>query len=161
MDGQGNVTYAGTAQDGKLTASDIKAIADYVTEADLVDTATSKGTAVATSKTLSNGYYYIATGLGSAVTITSTNPNAKVNDKNTTHTVDKKITGASEISADGKKALEQLGQDVTYTATIHVGKGATNLKFHDKMTTGLTFKTGSVTVTGTDAYEILATPEKW
>ncbi len=159
VDAQGNVSYTGAGEDGNLTEADIAAIAAYVTEADLVDTATSTGQNVATSKTLPNGYYYVTTGLGSAVSIDTTHPNAALKDKNSTHTVDKKITGASEISADGKKALEQIGQVVTYTATVSVGNGAKNLKFHDTMSAGLTYNNDAA-VTGTTDYQIQATPDQ-
>ncbi|WP_026660566.1 isopeptide-forming domain-containing fimbrial protein [Butyrivibrio sp. AC2005] len=167
VDAQGNVSYTGEGENGQLTEADITAIAAYVTEADLVDTATSTGQNVATSKTLPNGYYYITTGLGTAVSIDTAHPNAAVQDKNSTHTVDKTITGASEISPDGKKALEQIGQSVTYTATVNVGNGAKNLKFHDTMSVGLTYNndaavTGTTkagaAVTGTDWYNVEETP---
>ena len=80
VDTAGNVTYAGTGTE--LTEADIAAIAGYVTDSDLVDTATSTGTANAVASGLPNGYYYITTTTGSVVTIDSTNPNATVDDKN-------------------------------------------------------------------------------
>lgn len=166
VDAVGNVSYTGQGTNNQLTADDIAAIKNYVTDDDLVDTATSTGTADAISEALPNGYYFIATSTGTAVTITSTNPNATVSDKNTVPTVDKKITKADEWSEDYKKALAQIGNEVEYTATITVGKGSKNLVFHDKMQTGLTFAgNSSVTVEGTVEgtrvdvkYTILETP---
>ena len=110
---------------------------------------------------LTEGYYYITTTTGSLVTVDSIKPNAEVEDKNTIPTVDKKITGASNFSDEGKKAFAQLGTDVEYTATVTIGKGSKNVKFHDAMDTGLDFKTGSIVVTGIASgdYEILSTPE--
>ncbi len=147
-DSAGNITLERTGTPTELNDEEISAIKRYVVEADLVDTVTTTGSTPAQSKVLDNGYYYITTTTGSVVTITSTNPNAAVDDKNTVPTVDKKITGASDITDEGKKALAQIGTDVTYTAKITVGKGSKNLVFHDTMDTGLTFKgNNSVTVT--------------
>ena len=115
---------------------------------------------------LADGYYFISTTTGSLVTVDSITPNVNVEDKNSIPGVDKKITGASNISDEGKKALAQIGTDVTYTAVVTVGKGSKNLVFHDKMDTGLTFK-GNTDVTvvsddievGANWYEIKATPD--
>ena len=162
VDTAGNVTYTGAGEKNQLTADDIKAIADYVTEADLVDTVTSTGTNPAVSKDLPNGYYYITTSTGTAVTIDSTNPNVAVNDKNSVPSLNKKITGADEMSEDGKKALAQIGKEVEYTVNIKVGKGSKNLVFHDKMDEGLTFAgNGKVTVTGVEPnqFTIKDTPD--
>lgn len=139
VDTAGNVTYSGTGTDG-LTDADIAAIAAYVTEADLVDTVSATGAAAVTSKALPNGYYYITTSTGTVVTIDSTNPNAVVRDKNTVPTLEKKITAANSVDADGKKALAQVGTDVEFSATITVGKGAKNYVFFDRMEEELSFK---------------------
>lgn len=142
VDSAGNVTYTGSGVEGNLTADDISAIAAYVGESDLVatKTANSDSTSVTISN-LPNGYYYITTTTGTAVTITSTNPDATVVDKNEAPKVDKKITNVDNGSfdADGKKALAQVGTDVTYTATIEVKNGAKNYVFHDKMDPALRY----------------------
>ncbi len=152
VDPAGNVKAKDAAKDseGKLTAGAIAAITAYVTESDLVDTATSTGTAVAESKQLDNGYYFIKTSTGTVVTIDSTTPNAEVIDKNTVPGVDKKITNTFSIDEDGKKALAQVGTDVEFTATVTFGTGSKNVKFHDTMGTGLSYN-GDVTVTGVDS----------
>ncbi len=161
VDTAGNVTVKDTAKDekGELTAEAIAAIAGYVTEDDLVKTVTSTGTTAAVADGLANGYYYITTSTGSAVTIDSTNPNAKVNDKNVVPTVDKKITAVDTGSFDenGKKALAQVGTKVTYTATVQLGKGSKNVVFHDTMGTGLQYNNDAA-VTGVEGYTIETTP---
>lgn len=159
VDEAGNVAYAGGESATELTAADIAAIAAYVTEADLVATVTSTGSANAVANDLPNGYYYITTSTGSVVTIDTTNPNATVNDKNTVPEIKKEISDASSYDADGKKALAQVGTDVEFTATITVGKGSVNYVFHDTMSPGLQYN-NDVTVTGVNAdqYEVLATP---
>ena len=146
-------------QTTELTATQIAAIAAYVTEADLVDTITSTGTNVAEKTGLENGYYYVTTSTGTAVTITTTNPNAEVNDKNVITPPNKKITGVYNIEdgtinegsfdADGQKALAQLGSKVEYEATVTKSHGAKNYVFHDVMGTGLTYNNDVKVYNGT------------
>ena len=163
VDSAGNVTAKDAAKDaeGKLTAGAISAIAAYVQGDTAVATVEATGTTAVTVNNLANGYYYVTTTTGTAVSITSTNPNAQVNDKNGAPTVDKKITGASSFDQDGKKALAELGSTVTYTVTVTLGNGSQNVKFHDKLGTGLTFDgNAKVIVSGIDAanYTIETTP---
>ncbi len=91
---------------------------------------------------LEYGYYYITTTTGSVVTVDSTNPNAKVNDKNEIPgKPDKTITGVGDGSLDaaGKNALAQVGTTVNFSVKIDVVKGATNYVLHDTMSTGLQY----------------------
>ena len=150
VDKAGNVLYDGEGDE--LTQAEIDAIAAYVTEDDLVATVTATGEEPAVAEDLPNGYYYITTTTGTVVTIDSTNPNAEVNDKNTVPGVDKTITGATSIDADGKKALAQVGTTVEYSAVITVGTGAKGYIFHDTMEEGLTYNDDAA-VTGVDAGE--------
>ena len=103
-----------------------------------------------TAENLGAGYYYITTSTGTVVTIDSTAPSADVIDKNTVPGVDKKITGATSIDENGKKALAQVGTTVNYSAEITVGKGAKGYIFHDTMETGLTYNNDAA-VTGVEA----------
>ena len=139
VDKAGNVSYEGTSKDGTLTPEDIEAIKAYVTKSDLVDTVEAEGSAAVRSKALKNGYYYITTTTGTVVTIDSTNPDVTVEDKNSVPELNKKITGASSLDDDGKKALAQLGTKVFFEAEVTVGKGAINYVFHDKMSKGLSY----------------------
>ena len=136
---RGYVTHEGDATE--LTAAEITAIKNYITEADLVATVTTTASDASFTVTgLDYGYYYIDTTTGTLVTVTSTNPNASVNDKNEVPPVDKKITGATgQIDEAGKKAIAQVGTDVEYTGTVTKKKGAENYTFKDKMDDGLTF----------------------
>ena len=150
------VTYNGGASITELTADDIAAIAGYVTDADLVKEATATGTTVEISD-LPNGYYYITTTTGTAVSITSTNPNATVDDKNVAPVLDKTITAVTDgcVDADGKKALAEVGTTVSFTATIEVKNGAAGYVFHDKMTDGLSYNADSLSVK-VDSAEVAA-----
>ena len=122
----------------ELTAEQIAAIAAYTGKVE-VGTVTITGTTETTVTVPDYGYYYITTSTGTVVTIDSTHKSAEVQDKNSVPGVNKKITGASSIDENGKKALAQVGTDVTYTAEITVGKGAKGYIFHDTMETGLTY----------------------
>lgn len=141
VDGAGNVSYAGDKEETSLTQENIDAIAAYVAEDDPIATLKTKGTTPVTSGQLPNGYYFITTTTGSLVTINSTNPDAKVIDKNSIPKLNKAITGVGKGSYDenGKKALAQLGAVVNYEVTITAGKGAKGYKFHDKMDAGLAY----------------------
>ena len=154
VDTAGNVSGPASLNDAAIAA-----IAAYVTEADLVDTVTATGTAAATASGLAYGYYYITTSTGTVVTIDSNNDTPTVNDKNTVPKVDKKITNASSVDEDGKKALAQVGTTVNYSAEITIGKGAKGYIFHDTMETGLTYNNDAA-VTGVDAGETTYTVGK-
>ena len=143
VDSAGNVTYDGTGTE--LTAVDIAAIAAYVTEDDLVATVTSTGGANAVAEELANGYYYITTSTGTAVTIDSTNPDQEVEDKNVIPSLDKKAKQAQdssymELDEAGKNVVAQVGKVVPFEATITVEKGAKGYVFHDTMSDGLTYQ---------------------
>lgn len=143
----GSVSYTGSGTEGQLTADDIAAIATYVANDQPVANITATSTTVVIPG-LPNGYYYITTTTGTAVTVTSTNPNATVQDKNVPPETDKKITavGNGSFDADGKKALAEVGTTVTYTATIKVANGAVGYVFHDSMSNGLQYNASSLTV---------------
>ena len=123
----------------QLSAGMIEAIATYVGGDTEVATVTTTGETSSTSSPLTNGYYYITTTTGTAVAITSTNPDVTVTDKNVVPTIEKIITDASSVDAAGKNALAQKGTVVNYKVTISVKNGAKGYVFHDTMGTGLTY----------------------
>ena len=143
VDSAGNVSGPDT-----LDQTAIAAIASYVNENDLVATVTSKGTAQAKAENLPNGYYYITTSTGTAVTIDSTNPNAKVSDKNTVPAVTKKITSAAagSVDANGLNAIAQAGSTVSYESDITVPANTKNLKFADTIVNTQTLDAGTIAI---------------
>ena len=170
LDSAGNVHFGTeTTVDGKQVITDadantqmseaaIKAVAAYVAGDEPIATATSTGTEVAQANIPQDGYYYIATSTGTAVTITSFRPHAEVIDKNTVPSVDKKITGVDNTSASktDNEADVNIGDTVTYSATVHVKKGAVNYVLHDKMSAGLTLQGNapeSIKINGVDVDE--------
>jgi fimbrial isopeptide formation D2 family protein/LPXTG-motif cell wall-anchored protein len=189
LDDAGNVYFADTSSEGtegafavmvggtltyiknktELSATDIANIAAYVTNADIVDTKEVTGTNPAVFSGLSYGYYYVKSTVGSLVVIDSIQPDVEITDKNTVPELDKKAKQAAdptymELDEAGQKAIAQVGTVVPFEATIKVGKGAINYKFHDKMTAGLTYNndvavSASPAVTITDWYTVLTTPD--
>jgi len=182
MNGKDNLTAGGVDGSQWFDVADDKTVTaktgfneDVLKSANFQKWAKAYGTVTGTAKTaaqnddpnvkwegLAEGYYFITTTTGSLVTVDSIKPNVTVQDKNTVPTVDKKITGASSVDDNGLKALAQVGTDVEYTATVTAGKGSKNLKYHDKMDAGLSFKADTVTVEGTgittDSYTLVTSP---
>ncbi len=109
--------------------------------ADADATATADGSL--TINNLPLGYYLIDTSLGTLCSITTTNPNAEVTEKNQKPDIDKFVQEDSEMTnADegwGKVNDADIDQVVNYKSTITVGVGATNYVMHDTMEAGLTF----------------------
>lgn len=99
---------------------------------------------------LNLGYYLVDSSLGTICGLTTTNPSATVTEKNTVPTVDKKVkedsTGKYEESN-----TAQIGQEVEFKTTITIGEGAINYTLHDKMSSGLTFKEGTIIVEKTNS----------
>lgn len=133
VDTAGNVTYNGTSTTDELTADDIAAIAAYVANDTPVATVTAAAGAISvTSDPLPNGYYYITTSTGTAVTIDSTNPNVTVDDKNVIPKVVK--SAGTQYDAASLEAIAAVGTDQAFTAQITKTHGAKNLVFEDTMT---------------------------
>ena len=153
VDSAGNVIYS-TPDADELTADNIEAIRAYVAGDVPVKTVSGTGSSPVVITDLDDGYYFIDTTTGTMVTIDSTTEdNVEVKDKNTVPTVDKKITDASSIDDDGKKALAQAGTEVKYQSVITVGSGAKGYVFHDTMETGLTFNNDAEVMIGDTAVE--------
>lgn len=102
------------------------------------------------------GYYLVDSTMGALCGLTTTNPDASINAKNGTPTVDKQV---KEDSTDqwGDVNTADVGQIVEYRVTINVHAGAENYVLHDKMSDGLTFQ--SVTkiehvVPGKDTHDV-------
>ena len=84
------------------------------------------------------GWYLVDSSVGALCGLTTTNPNASVNAKNGTPSLDKQVQEDSTNNW-GDKNTADIGQTVNYRVTITVHAGAENYVLHDKMSTGLTF----------------------
>ena len=122
----GNLVWNGTAPT-ELTPTDIAALEKYVADESLSAEASaiSDGSALTFEK-LTYGYYLIKSTQGTAITVTSTKPNAVIYDKNTT------VPGGPDGSDSlYKKSVDDddvyIGQTInftlTYPTTNYVGSG--------------------------------------
>lgn len=110
------------------------------------------------------GYYLVDTTTGSLLNLTTTNPNAVIEEKNTvTPKVDKDVKEDSTGDY-GKTNDATIGDTIDFKATITTGAGYTKYVLRDKMSAGLTFNAKSVKVkagdTTVDASNYTVTPNK-
>ena len=178
VDSQDYVTWKANTDDSTKAAF-AKLALEYATENNIEATKTITATTgesgtIKTTTTgvkyieftgLNLGYYLVDSSLGTICGLTTTQPSATIEEKNTVPTVDKQV---KEDSGDYKESnTAQIGQEVEFKTTITIGKGAINYTLHDKMSSGLTFKEGTIIVektnsTGTTTvdssnYEVVAT----
>lgn len=156
VDSAGNVTAKDAARVGgsgsdkdQLNENALAGIEVYIQRSRLtpVATVTATGTSPVTA-TVDYGYYYIEGTMSSesGAFVTSNTPDATVYDKASVPVVTKvisKVDNRGSITNDGKKAIAQVGDTLTYIATVTFGKNASNIKFHDKMGSGLAKIDGS------------------
>ncbi len=92
---------------------------------------------------LTLGYYLVDSSMGALCGLTTTNPDASINAKNGTPTLEKQVQEDSlETTATagwGTANTADIGQTVKFQVTINVHAGAQNYIFHDVMSSGLTF----------------------
>ncbi|MBQ8400241.1 MAG: SpaH/EbpB family LPXTG-anchored major pilin [Clostridia bacterium] len=84
------------------------------------------------------GYYLVDSDMGALCGLTTTNPDASINAKNGSPTLDKQVLEDS-TNQWGDSNTADIGQIVYFRVTINVHAGAQNYVLHDKMTEGLTF----------------------
>ena len=110
------------------------------------------------------GYYLVDTTTGSLLNLTTTNPNAVIEEKNTvTPKVDKDVKEDSTGDY-GKTNDATIGDTIDFKATITTGAGYTKYVLRDTMSAGLTFNANSVVVkvgtTTVDTSNYTVTPNK-
>lgn len=92
------------------------------------------------------GYYLVDSSVGALLHLTTTNPTATVNEKNTLNpNVDKTVLENS-TGEYGKENDDIIGSTINYKSTITTGAGYGSYVLYDKMDTGLTFNSNSVIV---------------
>lgn len=113
---------------------------------------------------LSLGYYLVDTTTGSLLNLTTTNPDAVIDEKNTVvPKVDKDVKEDSTGNY-GKTNDATIGDKIEFKATITTGAGFTKYVLRDTMSAGLTFNANSVVVkvgtTTVDTSNYIVTPNK-
>ena len=88
------------------------------------------------------GYYLIDSTMGALCGLTTTNPDASINAKNGSPTIDKQVQEDS-TNQWAEKNTADIGQTVNFRVTINVHAGAQNYVLHDEMSEGLTFQSVS------------------
>ena len=92
------------------------------------------------------GYYLVDSSVGALLHLTTTNPSATVNEKNTLNpNVDKNVLENS-TGEYGKENDDMIGSTIKYKTTITTGAGYGNYVLYDVMDKGLTFNANSVEV---------------
>ncbi len=127
--------------DNSTQAEDLaKAALAYAETKSLIPT--EKATAASDSVVFSGldlGYYLLDSSMGVLCGLTTTKPDATVNEKNTKPTVSKTVNGTATTTA-------SIGKTVDYKITVHAKKGAQNYVLHDTLSNGLTLDTTSFEV---------------
>jgi len=96
------------------------------------------------------GYYLVDSSLGALCGLTTTNPAAYLNEKNSPPIVDKQVKEDSTGNWGASNSAD-IGQVVEFRATISIHAGAEKLEFHDKMSDGLTLDPASIKVMRIDS----------
>ena len=119
----------------------------YAKDNNITPTMTKK--AISTSVKFDNlelGYYLVDSSVGALLHLTTTNPSAIVNEKNTLNpNVDKNVLENS-TGTYGKENDDIIGGTISYKTTITTGAGYGNYVLYDVMDKGLTFNDNSVVV---------------
>ena len=110
------------------------------------------------------GYYLVDTTTGSLLNLTTTNPDAVINEKNTVEPKVDKDVKEDSTGLYGKTNDATIGDTIDFKATITTGAGYTKYVLRDTMSAGLTFNANSVKVkvgdTTVDASNYTVTPNK-
>lgn len=111
--------------------------------------AQAEGTTVVFSD-LDLGYYLVDSSVGALCGLTTTNPNATIEEKNEIPTVTKEVfneaTGTTESNKWQDRNFANIGDTVKFQTTITTKKGAENYILHDKMDEGFTLINDSIKV---------------
>ncbi len=107
---------------------------------------TDQTSATSTNVTFSNlklGYYLVDSSLGALCSLNTTNPNAKIEEKNGQPTIDKKVKNGDtwDTTNDAK-----IGDTVEFKVEVKVEAGAQKYKVTDTMEKGLSFNSGSIKI---------------
>ena len=107
------------------------------------------------------GYYLVSSSVGSLLHLTTTNPDGKINEKNTIKPeVDKEVKENS-TGVYGKENDATIGDTVEFKSTITTGAGFKDYVLYDKMSTGLTLNPGSIKAYVIDNNDEVAIDEQY
>ena len=163
-DASGYVTWKGDVTDARLAEFAKEALAYATSATPAIPNAGRKEAPAATTGSdtttvefdnLTLGYYLVESSTGALCSLTTTNNQVNIREKNGVPSVEKKVqedsktAGAADEYGDTNTA--DIGQTVHFKTTITAQAGAKNYVLHDKMSDGLTFDSGSVVVKWTNS----------
>lgn len=99
------------------------------------------------------GYYLVDSSTGAICSLTTTNKEATIEEKNGVPSVEKKVQEDSKKNTAneyGDTNTADIGDTVNFKTTITAQAGAQNYVLHDKMSEGLTFTDSSVQIQWTE-----------
>ena len=159
----GYVTWKGEATEARLAEFAKKALAyatsatpaiGYAGKINAPAATTESDTTIVEFDDLALGYYLVESSTGALCSLTTTNNQVSIREKNGVPSVEKKVqedskaAGAADEYGDTNTA--DIGQTVHFKTTITAQAGAVNYVLHDTMSEGLTFNADSVAVSWTD-----------
>ena len=145
IDKAGSVSWKTGASEANLAAAALEFAAKNTTTVNAAETKTASAATVEFSG-LEYGYYLVDSSLGALCSLTTAEPNADIDEKNSVPSIDKEVYEDSTEEW-GIVNDAEIGETVNYRATIGNGTGAVSLVMHDTMTSGLTFNQDSVAIT--------------
>ncbi len=140
-DGQGYVTWVGATDDARVAA--FAKLAQAAIGEKVADATATADSATVKFENLKLGYYLIDTTLGTLCSLNTTNPDARIEEKNAVPTIDKQVQEDADGSW-GKTNDADIGQVVNYKAAIKLYPGSENVVMTDTMTAGLTYQKDAV-----------------
>lgn len=136
----GYVTWNATKTSDKDKAEFAKLALKYAIDNSKSVTSTkSEKTADTTSVTFTElplGYYLVGSSVGALCSLTTTDTDVTIQEKNGVPSVEKKIVVGSELK---ESNTASIGDTIKFQTTITAQPGAQNYVLHDKMDAGLTF----------------------
>lgn len=131
-------TYSAFAQKALVYATNKK-----ITPVETFTTTT--GQTTITKDSLDLGYYLLDSSVGTLCSLSSSQPNVTIDEKNDVPSVEKGVSNTQNGTFD-TSSTASIGDTVYFKTTITAQPGAQNYVLHDKMTEGLTFDQNSVNV---------------
>lgn len=124
-------TYSAFAQKALVYATNKK-----ITPVETFTTTT--GQTTITKDSLDLGYYLLDSSVGTLCSLSSSQPNVTIDEKNDVPSVEKGVSNTQNGTFD-TSSTASIGDTVYFKTTITAQPGAQNYVLHDKMTYGLTF----------------------
>lgn len=142
INSDGYVTFKEDNPSQETMRAFTKKALDYATSKSIH--ATKEGTTGANDKIvtidgLDLGYYLVGSTTGALCSLTTTNPEEAITDKNNVPTVNKQVLVKTNPDTYGQKNSVSIGDHVQFKTTINVKPGAKNYILHDKMDSNLKF----------------------